>query len=955
MAIFHVSVKIISRSTGRSAVAAAAYRSASRLHDEPLDRDHDFSNKSGVVHSEVMLPAGAPEALLDRAVLWNAVEAVEKRRDAQLAREVEFAIPREMNQAQGVALARDFVAEQFVARGMVADLNVHWDVGADGNPKPHAHVMLALRSVGPEGFGAKERAWNATSMIEHWREAWASHVNVRLAELDIDARIDHRSFEAQGIALEPQPKLGPAAARRLERGQESERADELRAIAARNGDRIIADPRLALDAITHAQATFTRRDLAMFLHRHSEGQAQFDAAMASLRGSPEMVALGKDGRGEERFTARAMIEAERKLDIAADKLSGARDHGLPANAIERAQVVAAQSNALVLGTEQQAALERIAQPDGLSIILGYAGTGKSAMLGVARNAWEQAGYRVHGLALSGIAAENLEKGSGIASRTIAGAEHQWAQGRELPSSRDILVVDEAGMVGTRQMERLLSQASAAGAKVVLVGDPEQLQAIEAGAAFRMLAERHGAVEIGEVRRQREAWQRDATRWLATGRTAQALHAYEEHGHVHGSDTREEARAHLIGRWTEGREAQPGASRIILTHINDEVRALNALARERLRDVGALGDDVSVKTVRGTRDFAPGDRLLFLRNERDLGVKNGTLGTLLDVTPAHLSVRLDDGREVSFDTKAYADVDHGYAVTIHKAQGMTVDHAHVLATPGLDRHASYVALTRHRDGVALHYGRDDFADMGRLVRTLSRERAKDMAADYLAPEQRGEHVRAFAERRGFARIVEQVRDIFAGFRAKPLEAFPSEAQPVQAAGIEHLAERYARSHSDIRRMTDVGLEPRVDQMRALDRARDALDTIRPHAAADLERALERCPPPAGMDASGRSLVQAMREEQQLRTDPFRRADRFIEGWQQLQSDRAQLERDGDARALHKVEERMTHMARDLKADWQVAALLLGGERADRIDVDQVRAFEHGAPERAAPERNRGMDR
>ena len=167
MAIYHFSVKVISRATGASAVASAAYRSASRLHDERLDRDHDFTGKSGVVHSEVMLPDGAPEPLSDRATLWNTVEAGEKRKDAQLSREVEFAIPREMDQAQGVALARDFVQREMVDRGMVADLNVHWDIGPDSLAKPHAHVMLSMREVGDGGFGAKVRDWNRTELVEH--------------------------------------------------------------------------------------------------------------------------------------------------------------------------------------------------------------------------------------------------------------------------------------------------------------------------------------------------------------------------------------------------------------------------------------------------------------------------------------------------------------------------------------------------------------------------------------------------------------------------------------------------------------------------------------------------------------------------------------------------------------------------------------------------------------------
>jgi ATP-dependent exoDNAse (exonuclease V) alpha subunit len=136
MAIYHLHVKIIGRKSGSSAVASAAYRSASRLRDERLDRSHDFSAKRGVVHSEVMLPESAPEAWSDRERLWNDVEAFEVRKDAQLAREVEFAIPREMNEAQGIELARDFVRGEFVDRGMIADLNVHWDMAEDGSPTP---------------------------------------------------------------------------------------------------------------------------------------------------------------------------------------------------------------------------------------------------------------------------------------------------------------------------------------------------------------------------------------------------------------------------------------------------------------------------------------------------------------------------------------------------------------------------------------------------------------------------------------------------------------------------------------------------------------------------------------------------------------------------------------------------------------------------------------------------
>src|ERR1700738_5013853 len=282
MAIYHLHVKVIGRKSGSSAVASAAYRSGSRLRDERLDRSHDFSSKRGVVHSEVMLPENAPREWGDRGRLWNDVEAFEVRKDAQLAREVEFAIPREMTQAQGIELARDFARGEFVDRGMIADLNVHWDMTEDGMPNPHAHVMLPMRAVDENGFGKKVRDWNRTEMVERWRERWAELANERLAELDIDSRIDHRSLEAQGIALEPQSQIG-APAQPIEGGgiegegiEATDRAEMHREIARGNGERIIADPSLGLDAITQQQSTFTRRDMAKFAHRHSHGIEQFN-------------------------------------------------------------------------------------------------------------------------------------------------------------------------------------------------------------------------------------------------------------------------------------------------------------------------------------------------------------------------------------------------------------------------------------------------------------------------------------------------------------------------------------------------------------------------------------------------------------------------------------------------------------------------------------------------------
>jgi Ti-type conjugative transfer relaxase TraA len=941
MAIYHFSAKIISRANGSSAVAAAAYRSASELYDARIGRSHDFSNKAGVIHSEVLLPNGAPERLVDRTTLWNEVEAGEKRKDAQLAREVEFSIPREMSKEQGVRLARDFVETAFVARGMVADLNVHWDMAEDGSPKPHAHVMMTMREMGPDGFGKKVRDWNDTELLKGWREAWAAHVNARMVELGLDGRIDHRSYADQGIELEPQHKIGPAGMRRLDRGEDAERADDHHRIARENGAKILADPQIGLDAITGQQATFTSRDLAAFAFRHSDGKEQFDRVLAAVRASPELVALGRDGRDQVRFTSRQMLATEARLEKAADELSRRREHGVSdrhrAGALE-----AAEARGLTLSGEQRDAFEHLAEGRGLASVIGFAGTGKSAMLGVAREAWERDGYRVRGAALSGIAAESLEGGSGIASRTIASLEHAWAQGRDQLARNDVLVVDEAGMIGTRQMERVMSHARDAGAKVVLVGDPEQLQAIEAGAAFRSVAERHGAAEITEVRRQREDWQKEATKALATGRTAVALHAYDACDMLHAADTREAARAALVDGWDRQRRAAPDETRIILTHTNAEVRALNEEARSRLRCTGELGQDVGIIVDRGQRDVAPGDRIMFLRNERSLGVKNGTLGTLEQVGRGRMAVRLDGGARVAFDLKDYAAIDHGYAATFHKSQGVTVDRAHLLATPGMDRHSAYVGLSRHRDGVQLHYGRDDFADLAKLARVLSRDRAKDMASDYPMPSD-DDRREAFAERREIrwperareivARVRDKARGMFDGFRPRPASSDaaigtePHRSQPDEAWAIQ----LYARAAADIHWMREQDLPVLPHQESALRRADEMLNQLRPHAARDLASALRRDPALIAQAGAGATdgAAHAMAEERRIRLDPDARAGRFVQAWRQMGQARTRLERSGDHAGAERMRGDMVKVAGAIGRDPQLVSALR--RRAPELDL------------------------
>jgi Ti-type conjugative transfer relaxase TraA len=678
VAIYHFTVKVISRARGRSAVAAAAYRSASVFTDRGQGQSFDYSDKSGVVHSEILLPEGAPEWMHDRETLWNAVEAAEQRRDAQVAREVEFAVPEELPQTEAIELAREFVHREFVACGMVADLNVHWDEG-----NPHAHIMLTMREVSPDGFGRKVREWNQLGLLREWREHWADLANQRLLAAGLDIRIDHRSNREQGIELEPTSHLGRAVDEMRARGEYAERFRQLEAVCERNARMIEQKPEIVLENLTRRQSTFTRRDIAREVFRYIDDAERFRTMMARIEGSPELLRLAPatlDQRSNlmepERYTTREMLAVEARLAERSLEMGDARTH--PVRDDHRD---AALSHHRYLSTEQREAVRFITGERQIEALTGFAGAGKSATIAAARDAWQTQGYRVLGGALSGIAAENLQREAGVESRTLASWEKAWRDGHQRLTRTDVLVIDEAGMVGSRQLERIISQAADRGAKVVLVGDAQQLQPIEAGAAFRAVAERVGFQELSGIRRQVEFWKREASRDFARGEPGRALDRYQRHGAIHFADDRRRAKAELIRAWSQYRGVQ-GAEKVslMLAHTRVDVHELNTRARTILRQRGKLGTEIKVGVVRevmepdgsitverGERRFAAGDRVMFLKNDRDLGVKNGTLGTVAEVNRTSMGVQLRgvERHEIRF---MLADD----AAILHKAQGATLD-------------------------------------------------------------------------------------------------------------------------------------------------------------------------------------------------------------------------------------------------------------------------------------------
>jgi Ti-type conjugative transfer relaxase TraA len=345
------------------------------------------------------------------------------------------------------------------------------------------------------------------------------------------------------------------------RGEYAERARQLEAVRERNARRIERRPEIVFENLTRQQSTFRRADIAREVFRYIDEGERFRNLMTHLEGSREIVMLTPNliRHGEmvepARYTTRTMLAIEAHMVDTAHEMARSPSHPVAGSSLKA--ILGKHGH---LSEEQREAVTAMTTARQIEPVAGSAGAGKSKAIEAAREAWEAAGYRVIGAALSGIAAENLNRESGVESRTIASWEHSWQQGRERLDRRSVLVIDEAGMVGSRQLERVLSEAKRQGAKAVLVGDAEQLQPIEAGATFRAIAERVGYQELTVIRRQREQWQRNASRDFARGEPATALDRYDAHGAIQFARTRNEAKQRLIEEWAKHRAADPMGAR-----------------------------------------------------------------------------------------------------------------------------------------------------------------------------------------------------------------------------------------------------------------------------------------------------------------------------------------------------------------------------------------------------------
>ncbi|MGX8784354.1 Ti-type conjugative transfer relaxase TraA [Legionella pneumophila] len=717
MAIAFAQVSIHSRAKGHSAIAASSYRSGVKLYDARTGITHDYSNRHDVIYSDILLPEGSPEAFSDREFLWNQAELAEKRCDAQVCKDIVLALPKELDLVQQIELARRFAQTHFVDQGIPADIAIHDH--HDGNP--HAHILITTRRLEKTGFSKyKARDLNpafAKGFIvekDYWGEQWRDMQNAYFIEKNLDLTVDLNHI----ISERHHGKLKDPHNHYL--------LTEKTILQQARQEVLLNDIDNVINHISTQHSVFTRRDIERLVFKTfkpNETPEGYLHWVEQIMGHKDLIELGANEQGQLCYTTRHQYIQEAKLrdDIEAmmknrDEIDGKNLENIVKN--------------YTLSEEQLEAVRYITKGSQISVVIGRPGTGKSYLLKPIKEHYEHHKYRVIGAALSGKVGKSLQTDTGIQSSTIASLTYKLANQQLKLTSKDVLIVDEAGMVDFASMALLIREAKKAGSKVILVGDPDQLKPIHKGEIFRGIAAVTGYIELEQIKRQNDLGDRLASMNMAKGMIAEAVDHYHEKGAIVFSDTTEAAAQNLIYDWQKDITTANLQDSILLAFTRASVGYLNDQARLALKEKQILcQEDISFQGFDKELKIAVGERLLFRQNDKALGVRNGDLGSVQAIKKNEFQIKLDSGELLTIPS-TYNKMDYGYALTVHKSQGMTVKHSKVLIDSKYwDRHLSFVAMTRHKDSLKIYTDSINHPTIKELKQTLSRSNTRDNVIDW----------------------------------------------------------------------------------------------------------------------------------------------------------------------------------------------------------------------------------
>ncbi|MGE3556325.1 MAG: AAA family ATPase [Candidatus Obscuribacterales bacterium] len=749
MAIAFARLGYVKRSDGKNVCCKAAYSGRMRVHFQGHEfqpaHTWNWSNKDPAVHHEIFLPEGADSALKDPETLWNLVERTERRKNSQVAIEMVIALPDDkiLTKEDRIELARSFVERHFVKHGLVVQLDVHPPEKkvalVNGQTETldhnwHAHVLATTRRLGPDGKTfSSHKARDLMPEVRNgfvisgmdWGKLWGQHQNQYFEERGLELRVDPTS-------VEPQKHLGPVrmrGKRAFELMREHTRRVEANLLASQ-------DPGKILEKLTENQSHFGKIDFKRFLDKFVSPEAipsvvktfWTQPALVHLTRDPEKEADTKSSSSEIRYTSQKVLKEEKQALRIAERI------------LERSSVkinlATAAAHASRLTDEQKRAFRGILEGPRFSCVEGYAGSGKSYLLKALCDAYTQQGYTVRGLGPDSATAQVLEeKGLSHSENVYRFLFSHHFDSRPIRAGKEVWVVDEAGKLGNRPFLELLKLAERSRAQLVLSGSSKQLSSVERGHLFTAFSKRFGMHLLEDIQRQRAAEQREIAIRLAKGEIGTALDELVRIGGFKWSGSKEAAMEDLIIQWAKEKQACPDQSLAIVAHSNAEMVALNEMVREVRREWGELQEEeFEVKTSSGRLFVSVGDKVEFRKNDSTLGVTNGLKGTLIDATTKQFVVLVREGgsaREITFDPRKFGAFQLGYASTLNRAQGTTVDRTYVLHSRGLNRPLFYVALTRHTRNATCFVSNPEIYCLSKLKAQLYKDITREITLDFKA--------------------------------------------------------------------------------------------------------------------------------------------------------------------------------------------------------------------------------
>ena len=714
-------------------------------HDEYIIRQNKYAHKSDLIETRSgNMPKWAEKA----DDFWAAADKYE-RENGRTYRELEVSLPRELTEEQHIELIERLV-KNTVGNRHAYTWAYHCPMAADGEKNPHVHFMFTERENDgierskeqffrrynpkyPEIGGAKKnRFFNSRLFIHAIRKEWAATANYYMEELGLHIRIDERSYKEREINLVSQhwqkQFFSNTETQKSYDFATSERLSEIRRI---NGQRIIENPEIALKVLTSKQSYFTKKELEKFIFTHTDSEQQYLEAYNAVLMSEQLQQTAKDGF----YTSFEMYATEVELlncIARANKTIVAKNRDLEET---RKQVIAKRT----FNPEQETAFKVLTSDSVVSSVNGAAGTGKSYVLGAVNEVYQQNGYAVYGVALQSKTADNMQQDIGVKSSTISRFLMGIENGNIRLDHKSVIILDEAGMVGSRDMLALLSAVESNHAKIRMVGDSFQLTAVSAGNAFAKVQEHLSndyQASLSQIMRQKSAEMREASIALSKHDVKSGMDIYWNLDKFNRYEMQQSAARHLVADWYQ---TEKSLSKVMLAYTNKDVAKLNQQARTLLRDDGTLlGKDYTAFVKHGERtatiDLAVGDKIIFRENNRELGVFNGSIGTVSFLSgynneAEQITVTLDSGRVIEFGLNDYNSIQHGYASTIHSSQGITVDNAYLLASRNMNANLAYVGMTRHRQDLQIYYSAEEFeGGYHEMVNTLSKGQQKEFVGD-----------------------------------------------------------------------------------------------------------------------------------------------------------------------------------------------------------------------------------